>query len=110
MAPDTETLVSATTNHHPTEMPTPHLNSQDDYSFTFNNQNGETPLELGCEAEYTIGEHIMWAPRKIRVACIGAGSAGIMFCYKKEKEFGDDIDLVVYERKYKPSYNSLELI
>jgi hypothetical protein len=69
----------------------------DDYLFTFNNQDGYTEVELGDDDEYTIGEHIMWAPRKIRVGCIGAGAAGLMFCYKKEKEFGDDLDLVVYE-------------
>ena len=73
------------------------LDEKDDYSFTFNNQDGYTPLELDSDTEYTIGEHVLWAPRKIRVGCIGAGAAGLMFCYKKEKEFGDDIDLVVYE-------------
>ncbi|KAH8684370.1 hypothetical protein BGZ60DRAFT_367323 [Tricladium varicosporioides] len=111
MAPHAEVSASVTTDGYPTEIAEPQTQAfpvqlavvpQDDYSFTFNNQNGETPLELGNDAEYTIGEHIMWAPRKIRVACIGAGSAGIMFCYKKEKEFGDDIDLVVYERYPSP--------
>ncbi|KAF7554065.1 hypothetical protein G7Z17_g3176 [Cylindrodendrum hubeiense] len=34
----------------------------------------------------------------MRVASIGAGASGIMMCYKKEKEFGESIDLVVYER------------
>ncbi|KAL5317709.1 hypothetical protein ACEPPN_014807 [Leptodophora sp. 'Broadleaf-Isolate-01'] len=75
---------------------------QNDYSYTFNNQDGLTPMELGEDVEYEIGEHILWAPRKIRVGCIGAGSAGIMLCYKKEKEFGNDIDLVVYERHPSP--------
>lgn len=76
MAPHAEIPVSVTTDGHPTEImlaepqtrapPPVHvaIDSQDDYSFTFNNQNGETPLELGNDAEYTIGEHIMWAPRK----------------------------------------------
>ncbi|PVH71104.1 FAD/NAD(P)-binding domain-containing protein [Cadophora sp. DSE1049] len=81
---------------------TRNVGAPDDYSFTFNNQDGFTPLELGENAEYKIGEHIMWAPRKIRVGCIGAGAAGIMLCYKKEREFGDDIDLVVYERYPSP--------
>ncbi|KAL2797340.1 hypothetical protein BJX66DRAFT_348949 [Aspergillus keveii] len=40
----------------------------------------------------------MWAPRKIRVTSIGAGAAGLMLCYKADKEFGDTIDLVVYDR------------
>lgn len=46
---------------------------------------------------FEIPEHVLWAPRKVRVACIGAGASGVMFCYKKEREFGEDMDLVVYE-------------
>lgn len=65
----------------------------------FSNNDSSGPIENGPDATYTIGEHLLWAPRKVRVGCIGAGASGIMFCYKKEKEFGDDIDLVVYERK-----------
>ncbi|KAH8589603.1 hypothetical protein B0O99DRAFT_725009 [Bisporella sp. PMI_857] len=113
MAPHASDPVAVTTNDYPVIIPKDEIPPgasesvtsapvEDDYSFTFNNQNGETPLELGDDAQYTIGEHIMWAPRKIRVACIGAGSAGIMFCYKKEKEFGEDIDLIVYDRYSSP--------
>lgn len=116
MSPHSKAPLSASSDGFPTEMAESEtlnllvqeaIDPQDDYSFTFNNQNGYTPLELRDDAEYTIGEHIMWAPRKVRVACIGAGSAGIMFCYKKEKEFGDDVDLVLYERKYELSYDYL---
>lgn len=63
----------------------------------YNQNDSSCPIEL--TKDYTIGEHLLWAPRRVRVGCIGAGSSGIMLCYKKEKEFGDDIDLVVYERK-----------
>lgn len=107
MAPHAEIAVTADGLPYETSesrtLPVPetvNIDLQDDYSFTFNNQDGFTPLELGQTAEYNIGEHIMWAPRKIRVGCIGAGAAGLMLCYKKEKEFGEDIDLVVYESKY----------
>jgi hypothetical protein len=71
-----------------------------DYYYTYDNRDGYTPETLGPGWEYTVAEHILWAPRKIRVASIGAGASGIMMCYKKEKEFGDDIDLVVYDREY----------
>ena len=90
-------LPTATSKLQNSQPETPSLCVPDDYSFTFNNQDGFTELEIGENIEYTIGEHIMWAPRQIRVGCIGAGAAGIMLCYKKEKEFGEDIDLVVYE-------------
>ena len=85
------------------ENPTPERNGgtikvpEDEYSYTFNNQDGYTPECLDPKIPYTIAEHIMWAPRKIRVVSIGAGASGIMLCYKKEKEFGDSIDLTVYE-------------
>lgn len=72
----------------------------DDYSFTFDNRIGGTPISTDEKEAYKVSEHILWAPRKVRVASIGAGAAGIMLCYKKEKEFGDDIDLVVYEREW----------
>lgn len=74
-------------------------NSSTDYWTTFDNRDGATPASNDVNAPYKIAEHILRAPRKIRVACIGAGASGIMLCYKKEKEFGDDIDLVVYDRK-----------
>lgn len=64
---------------------------------SIDNRNGATPVTVG--QPYKIAEHILWAPRKLRVGCIGAGAAGLMLCYKKDKEFGADIDLVVYERK-----------
>jgi hypothetical protein len=64
----------------------------------FRTLDGATSLELGQDAKYTVSNHILWASRKIRVASIGAGASGIMLCYKKEKEFGDDIELFVYER------------
>ncbi|KXJ85363.1 hypothetical protein Micbo1qcDRAFT_237511 [Microdochium bolleyi] len=74
-----------------------------DYSYTFDNRVGGTPISPDGETlPYAISEHILWAPRKLRVASIGAGASGIMLCYKKEKEFGDDIDLVVYDRYPKP--------
>lgn len=72
---------------------------QNDYLYTYDNRDGFTPETLGPDWAYTVAEHILWAPRKIRVASIGAGASGIMLCYKKEKEFGDDIDLVVYDRE-----------
>lgn len=59
---------------------------------------GGTPIQDDNGGPYTVSEHLLWAPRKVRVACIGAGASGIMMCYKKEKEFGDSMDLVVYER------------
>lgn len=71
----------------------------DDYSFTFDNRVGGTALASEENTAYNVSEHILWAPRKLRVASIGAGASGIMLCYKKEKEFGESIDLVVYERK-----------
>ncbi|KAH6677853.1 hypothetical protein F5X68DRAFT_173604 [Plectosphaerella plurivora] len=74
-----------------------------DYNITFDNRVGGTPIAPRDEtATYHVSEHILWAPRKMRVACIGAGASGIMMCYKKEKEFGDSIDLVVYERYDRP--------
>lgn len=77
---------------------TPH--ATDDYDFTFDNRVGGTPISQDDEpSAYKVSEHILWAPRKIRVASIGAGASGLMLCYKKEKEFGDSIDLVVYERQ-----------
>ncbi|KAI8317669.1 Alkaline protease 1 [Colletotrichum sp. SAR11_240] len=41
-----------------------------------------------------------------RVACIGAGASGLTLCYKKEKEFGEGIDLVVYDQEIKRYYQS----
>ena len=70
-----------------------------DYNITFDYRVGGTAIEPQDDnAAYKVSEHILWAPRKMRVACIGAGASGLMMCYKKEKEFGDSIDLVVYER------------
>lgn len=69
------------------------------YSVTFDNRWGGTSLASDNDGPYTVSEHLLWAPRKMRVACIGAGASGLMMCYKKEKEFGDSIDLVVYERE-----------
>ncbi|OAL54590.1 FAD/NAD(P)-binding domain-containing protein [Pyrenochaeta sp. DS3sAY3a] len=68
------------------------------YNVTFDNRVGGTPITADDNVPYAVSEHILWAPRRMRVASIGAGASGIMLCYKKEKEFGDDIDLVVYER------------
>ena len=68
-----------------------------DYNITFDYRVGGTSIESQDDASpYKVSEHILWAPRKMRVACIGAGASGIMMCYKKEKEFGESIDLVVY--------------
>lgn len=67
------------------------------YATTFDNRVGGTPITRDNDGPYQVSEHILCAPRKLRVGCIGAGASGIMMCYKKEKEFGDDIDLVVYE-------------
>lgn len=72
----------------------------DVYSYTFDNRNGGTPLSTGDDWSYKVSEHILWASRKLRVASIGAGASGIMMCYKKEKEFGNDIDLVVYDSMF----------
>ncbi|KAH6871813.1 hypothetical protein B0T10DRAFT_416912 [Thelonectria olida] len=72
--------------------------AHDDYTYTFDNRVGGTPIETGHDVPYLVSEHLLWAPRKMRVASIGAGASGIMFCYKKEKDFGDSIDLVVYDR------------
>lgn len=66
----------------------------------FNNYDSASPIQLGPSDSYSIGEHLLWAPRRVRVGCIGAGASGIMLCYKKEKEFGNDIDLVIYEREF----------
>jgi hypothetical protein len=68
-----------------------------DYYYTYDNRDGSGPETLDTSQPYQVAEHILWAPRKIRVASIGAGAAGIMLCYKKEKEFEDDIELVVYD-------------
>ncbi|UPL03006.1 hypothetical protein LCI18_013940 [Fusarium solani-melongenae] len=76
--------------------------TENDYSVTFDNRIGGTPINHDETTPYTVSEHTLWAPRKLRVACIGAGASGIMMCYKKEKEFGDSIDLIVYERYPKP--------
>jgi hypothetical protein len=67
------------------------------YSTTFDNRVGGTPITRDNVDPYKVSEHILCAPRKLRIGCIGAGASGIMMCYKKEKEFGDSIDLVVYE-------------
>lgn len=72
----------------------------DDYAFTFDNRVGGTQIGHDKDSTYKVSEHILWAPRKLRVASIGAGASGIMMCYKKEREFGDSIDLVVYEREF----------
>ncbi|KAL2858525.1 hypothetical protein BJY01DRAFT_567 [Aspergillus pseudoustus] len=87
---------------------------EDGYSYTYNNQDGYTSERLDPALPYQVSEHIMWAPRKIRVASIGAGAAGLMLCYKAEKEFGGTIDLVVYDREpclaltpYSPAPSSL---
>lgn len=71
-----------------------------DYSVTFDNRVGGTPITNADDFLYQVSEHLLWAPRKLRVGCIGAGASGIMMCYKKEKEFGDSLDLVVYEREF----------
>lgn len=84
-----KTAASAETTEYP---PT-------DYDYTYDHRDGYVPEQLDPAVPYRVAEHILWAPRKIRVASIGAGAAGIMLCYKKEKEFGDDIDLIVYDRK-----------
>ncbi|KAH6970672.1 hypothetical protein BKA56DRAFT_636290 [Ilyonectria sp. MPI-CAGE-AT-0026] len=72
--------------------------AQDDYSFSFDNRVGGTPITTEDDGPYSVSEHLLWAPRKMRVASIGAGASGIMMCHKKEKDFGESIDLVVYER------------
>lgn len=68
-----------------------------DYGYTFDNRHGDKLESLDPASAYEVSEHILWAPRKLRVGCIGAGASGIMLCFKKEKEFGDDIDLAVYD-------------
>jgi hypothetical protein len=68
-----------------------------DYGYTFDNRCGDELECLDPASAYKVSEHILWAPRRLRVGCIGAGASGIMLCFKKEKEFGDDIDLVVYD-------------
>lgn len=70
-----------------------------EYSVTFDNRIGGTPITADQNVPYSVSEHLLWAPRRLRVASIGAGASGIMLCYKKEKEFGDSIDLVVYDSK-----------
>lgn len=90
---------ASTKDQKSVELPVPAI-LPPDYWVSFNNIDGSTPLTVDEDVPYKVAEHILWAPRKIRVACIGAGAAGIMFCYKKEREFGDDIDLVVYDRKF----------
>ncbi|KAF4825972.1 FAD-binding monooxygenase moxY [Colletotrichum tropicale] len=70
----------------------------DTVPLTFDNKVGGTPLNHQFDGPYKVSEHILWAPRKLRVACIGAGASGLTLCYKKEKEFGEGIDLVVYDR------------
>jgi hypothetical protein len=78
----------------------------DDYDFTFDNRVGGTEISHEEDTPYKVSEHILWAPRKLRVASIGAGPSGLMMCYKKEKEFGDSIDLVVYERELEVTIQS----
>lgn len=72
----------------------------DTVPLTFDNKVGGTPLNHQYDGPYKVSEHILWAPRKLRVACIGAGASGLTLCYKKEKEFGEGIDLVVYDREF----------
>lgn len=83
--------------------------TENDYSITFDNRVGGTPINHDETSPYTVSEHTLWAPRKLRVACIGAGASGIMMCYKKEKEFGDSIDLIVYESVYSFSLSKASL-
>ncbi|KAF5648969.1 sterigmatocystin biosynthesis monooxygenase stcW [Fusarium sp. NRRL 52700] len=78
------------------------VSNGNNYATTFDNRIGGTPITRDDEAPYKVSEHILCAPRKLRVGCIGAGASGIMICYKKKKEFDEDIDLVVYERYPKP--------
>lgn len=49
------------------------------------------------KSAFKIPEHALWASRKVRVVCIRAGAFGVMFCSKKERESGEDSDLVVYK-------------
>lgn len=73
---------------------------------SFLNNDRSCLVELGEDTEYTVAENLLWSPRKLRVACGGAGASGVMFCYKKGKEFGDDLDLVVYEHQ-KPAWRCM---
>jgi hypothetical protein len=84
----------------PTVRKTATLDPPNDYDYTYDHRDGYMPEQHDPAVPYKVAEHILWAPRKIRVASIGAGASGIMLCYKKEKEFGDDIDLVVYDREF----------
>jgi hypothetical protein len=72
------------------------------YQWDYDHRTNDTAEALESDAAYKVSEHLLWAPRKIRVASIGAGASGIMLCYKKEKEFKEDIDLVVYDRETTP--------
>jgi hypothetical protein len=72
------------------------------YQWDYDHRTNDTAETLESDAAYKVSEHLLWAPRKIRVASIGAGASGIMLCYKKEKEFKEDIDLVVYDRETTP--------
>ncbi|KAJ0368140.1 hypothetical protein COL154_002891 [Colletotrichum chrysophilum] len=78
----------------------------DTVPLTFDNKVGGTPLNHQYNGPYKVSEHILWAPRKLRVACIGAGASGLTLCYKKEKEFGESIDLVVYDQEIQKYYQS----
>lgn len=52
-----------------------------DYGYTFDNRRSDEFESLDLASTYKVSEHILWAPRKLRVGCIGAGASGIMLCY-----------------------------
>lgn len=38
--------------------------AQDDYSFSFDNRVGGTPITTEDDGPYSVSEHLLWAPEK----------------------------------------------
>lgn len=48
---------------------------------------------------YRVSEHPLYARRRIRVICVGAGATGIQFAYKAERLL-KDVDLQIYDKNH----------
>jgi cation diffusion facilitator CzcD-associated flavoprotein CzcO len=53
------------------------------------------PPEVGPDGDRS--KRPIHAERKVRIACIGAGQAGLCFAYKLQRSF-HNFELVVYEK------------
>ena len=48
---------------------------------------------------YRIAERPLYARRRVRVICVGAGATGIQFAYKAERLL-KDVDLQIYDKNH----------